>query len=139
MTKALTMTTDERRYTASRLDIKGWEAMDSGDLKIEMTLKAKQNPRAFIMATKDIRAKVKVQARDVQNLKVIYCDADINSWKWASNIDDQFKKNQTICEFKVDQNPEEVLLEYLLSGTKESNSVYEKFVEIIKNPEDYID
>jgi hypothetical protein len=135
--KALSMPMDECRAVAQTLGIVNYAGKNSEDLRIDLDLKAKQNPRAFIMATRDVEAKVKIQVKDLQVLGVIKCNANSNSWLWNLSAG-KFKDNELILSYPATDNPEEALVKFIIEGPKEAKEAYQVFGEILKNPEDYI-
>lgn len=137
-TKAMTMNINDCRAAAEKLGVQGYASKGSDDLRLDLDIKAKENPRAFIMATNDVGAKVKIQIRDLQKIEVIKCNTTSNSWLWAVNSG-AYKANDVIMSYEAtEENPETALVKFIMNGPKEAKPIYEKFIEILKNPEEYI-
>ncbi len=83
------------------------------DIRHDLRMFGKMNPREVLRNSKNIEAKVKIMFEDASALRLISFLDDTRNWIWE---DDE----AAICAVEIGKDPEEVLIDFLLKNKEAS-------------------
>lgn len=132
---ARTMSIEEARAYAKKLEIPGWDKKGSDELRLDLRQRAKANARDFIKGSKDNRAKRKLQISDAKDYGIIAFDPDTNTWEWPW---EKKAEDRKIVEIPVgnELTPDEFIDKFFIED-KDGKGAYKKMVDALKNPEEF--
>lgn len=127
-----TMSLEEARAYAQKLNINIDRPADA--IRWDLRLRAEKDPKEFIKGSKDAKAKRKIQIMDAKAYGIIRFDAESNNWIWPN---EKHPDKRIIMSVPIgSESPEAALDNFFIE--KDGKGTYQKMVEALKTPEDYL-